>query len=252
MNKQITSIALITAIILMGNWGGRRVSQVSGDVLHRINFFGKLVPYANQDKTIEVDNISIGNNIKQIPVFVAPTTKTNNIDPNLHTIKSNPKDILQQMRFDLSEVQRLETKRDGANSPIIWKYMDGDKTKREYIELVAASHDKTKNNYLIENRTLLRYNEKSPGGFPVEGKLNFKGVLKLTIEGYKDREMEKRKTRAKTEKKAKKTRKEKKKEKAAAAKKQKKEAPQKKSKQPGKKTIQKIKRTKKPSRAIAP
>jgi len=195
MKKVSITVGCAAGILLLANWGAREKSEVRGDRLHRINFYGSIITAANRDKETKINNISIGNLIKQIPVYVAPTTRIKNkIDPTKYIIKAPPKDILQQVRLDLYETKYIRTKRVGGN-PVIWKHVKKEprkkeyKTKREYIEIIATSKDKTKSNYLIEKRKLLKYNEISPAG-PRESKINFKGLIKLTIDGYKDREFE--------------------------------------------------------------
>jgi len=204
MKKYISCLVYIGAALIIINWGAKQKSIVSGDNLHRINFFGKIITVANQDKETKVDNISIENLIKQIPMYKAPTSKTDSIDPKKHIIRINPKDILPQKFFDLKEAGNIETKREAGN-PVIWKYVEivrnpttgatSFKEKREYIEIIVSppqdlkNKESKKNHYLVESRQLLRYNEVSPAG-PIESKLNFKGLYKLTIEGYRDRELE--------------------------------------------------------------
>ena len=205
MKKLMCYFSFMLGALIVINWGAKQQNIVSGNNLHRINFFGTIITFANQDKETKVDNISIENLIKQIPMYEAPTSHTKNIDPKTHIIKANPKDILPQKFFDLRETGQIETKREAGN-PVIWKYMEVErnaagtstlKEKRNYIELIVTPPKgpgaplPKKKNYLVESRQLLRYNEVSPAG-PIESKLNFKGLLQLTIKGYTDREFDKK------------------------------------------------------------
>jgi len=190
MKKTILSFLSIITILIMANWA-KETSEVAGDKLHRVNFYGRIITVGNQDQEPKIDNISIDNIYKQIPVYLAPTTFTKDINPKTFVIKANPKDILTQVRVDPAEMRSITVRRVEGN-PVVWKYMDGDKLRREYIEIIVISNDGSKNNYLIEANKKLHYNEISPAG-PKESKLNFKGLRKLTIEGYRDRELEKKK-----------------------------------------------------------
>jgi len=197
MKKFFITVLFVAGLIILANWGPpTERSEVAGDRLHRINFNGKVITLVSKDTEIDVDNISIGNNVKQIPVYSTPTTSSKHIDTTKHRITANPEDFFPQVRIDLSEIKTIETIYNGGE-PIVWKYIEGnrkkgqsedDKVKREYTEIVAVSNDDTKNNYLLENRLLLRFNEKSKAG-PKETKLNFKGLIKLTIEEYVDRDL---------------------------------------------------------------
>jgi len=190
MKKIILSSLSIVTLFIMANWA-KQVSDVKGDRLHRVNFYGRIITVGNQDKEPKIDNISIDNAIKQIPVYLAPTTFTKNINPTTFTITANPKEILTQVKIDPAEIRTVTVKRVEGN-PVTWKYKDGDKTRREYIEISTTLNDNSKNNYLIDANKTLRFNKVSPAG-PLESTQNFKGLIKLTIEGYKDRDLEKNK-----------------------------------------------------------
>lgn len=194
MKKVILSSFCICTILVIANWG-KQSSDLSGDNKHRINFYGKIITIGNQDQEKEIENISIDNIFKQIPFYVSPTTFTKDINPKDHTLTANPRDILQDVRIDLSEIKSIETKREDSN-PVIWEFRDNksgqkDKATSEFVEIIVTSNDKTKNNYLIELRKNVNFDEKNPAG-AIESKINFKGLSKLSIDGYTDRELEKK------------------------------------------------------------
>jgi len=195
MKKIIISTIFISSVFLLANWS-KQVSEVAGDKKQRINFYGNIITVANQDKQPAIDNISIENIIKQIPVYVAPTTFTKHINPKTRTLTANPKNILLKVRIDLSEIKEIEPKR-VAEEPIIWKYGEIDKetgklkVKREYLELIVIFNDNTKNNFLVEVAKELFFNIKNESG-PQESRLNFKGLVRLLIKGWEDRNLEKR------------------------------------------------------------
>lgn len=192
--KVIISLLFTSTILFLANWA-KQSSDISGNHKHRINFHGKIITIGNQDQEKEIENISIDNIFKQIPVYVTPTTFTQDIDPKSHILKSNPRDLLEDVRLDLSEIKSIETKRENSD-PVIWEYRDKksdqqNKINNEFIEIIVISNDKTKNNYLIELRKTIHFDIKNPAG-PIESKVNFKGLSKLSIEGYVDRELEKK------------------------------------------------------------
>ncbi|MFC1842252.1 hypothetical protein ACFLYU_01185 [Candidatus Dependentiae bacterium] len=206
MKKITLSLLFISALLLLSNWA-KETSETAGDKKQRINFYGTIITVGNQDKAEKINNISAANIYKQIPVYVAPTTFTKDINPKTHTISANPKDILQQVRIDLAEIKEIKTKRI-EGEPVIWEYKEKNgkqkgKIRREFIELIVTSNDDTKNNYLIELRKNLRFDIKNAAG-PMESKLNFKGLIKLTIEGYTDRDLEKKEKLEKRKRKGKK------------------------------------------------
>jgi len=67
------ALSAITFSTLYG-WGTQE-SNVSGDKKHSINFYGTLETWANPGKKIKIENISIDNLYKQIPLYVKPATR---------------------------------------------------------------------------------------------------------------------------------------------------------------------------------
>ncbi|MFC1841494.1 hypothetical protein ACFLYA_00295 [Candidatus Dependentiae bacterium] len=191
MKKPILTLTFISCILLLANWSKEASDDVSGNRLHRIDFYGKIITAANQDKKPEITNISIDNIYKQIPVYIAPTTFAKGIDPKIRTITVEPKNILTQAKLDLSETKYLIVKRINEE-PVIWEYKDeSGRVKREYIEVEVVKNDNSKNNYLFEIRKDIIFNVDSGAG-PEEQKINLKGLIKLEIDGYRDRELEKK------------------------------------------------------------
>jgi hypothetical protein len=213
MKKIILSLLFISTVLFMANWS-KQTSDVSGDRKHRINFYGKIITIGNKDKEKTIENISIDNIFKQIPVYETPTTPTKDIDPKAHLLKANPRDLLEDVRIDLSEIKSIETKRENDN-PVIWEYREATaaekaekketasgKVNNEFVEIIVINNDNSKNNYLIEIKKNINFDqrgetaenvtEEKKSADPIESKISFKGLSKLTIEGYTDREMEKR------------------------------------------------------------
>jgi len=72
MKKGLIITTGIAGVILLSGWGSSD-SNVTGDKKHSINFYGTLETWANQGTFIKVDNISIDNLFKQIPMFLRPS-----------------------------------------------------------------------------------------------------------------------------------------------------------------------------------
>ena len=72
MKKEYVIIAGIIGAILLSGWGSPD-SNITGDKKQSINFYGTLTTWENPETVIEVDNISIDNIFKQIPMFLKPS-----------------------------------------------------------------------------------------------------------------------------------------------------------------------------------
>ena len=72
MKKIVSSVVSIGAIVLLAGWGTPE-SNVAGNKKHSINFFGTYQSWANQDRIINIENLSIDNLFKQIPMLLKPT-----------------------------------------------------------------------------------------------------------------------------------------------------------------------------------
>jgi len=74
MKKTLAAFVAIGTICVLSGWGTRD-SNVSGDKKQSINFYGTLETWASPGKTMEVENISIENIFRQIPMYVKPSGK---------------------------------------------------------------------------------------------------------------------------------------------------------------------------------
>ncbi|GEM_PF-1836805 len=74
MRKTFVSLFGIVAIFILSGWGAQN-SNVSGDKKHAINFYGTLETWSSPDTIINIENISIDNLYKQIPMLLKPTLK---------------------------------------------------------------------------------------------------------------------------------------------------------------------------------
>ena len=203
MKKIIFSTIFISSLFLLVNWSGQ-TSEVAGTKKHRVNFYGSIKLVANQDTTYVINNTSIDNAYRRIPVFIAPTkTSSSKIDLKNRTFSSLK--VLTPQRIDLSEIKIIQTKRiDG--DPILWKWIKIDKkkdkkTKRSYIEIYTEYNNGTKQNYLIEDRKKLYFDiigTKKDGktikdpNLPKETYPNFEALVCLEIDYYKDRDLDKK------------------------------------------------------------
>jgi len=70
--KLLITTAAGTAIVLLAGWGTQD-SNIAGDKKHSINFYGTLETWASPGDPMEVENISIENIFKQIPMYVKPS-----------------------------------------------------------------------------------------------------------------------------------------------------------------------------------
>ena len=67
--KKITLAAALITICMLAGWGSKD-TNISGDNKQSINFYGTLSTWANPKEQIQVDNISIENIFKKIPMYV--------------------------------------------------------------------------------------------------------------------------------------------------------------------------------------
>ena len=90
------------------------------------------------------------------------------------------------------DIDTIETRRDAAGDPIIWKYIPKKKIKKEFVEIrVISDEKKTKERYIIDKNKRIFFNVKKVGDptiSPKESDLSFQGLLILKKEGhvYKD------------------------------------------------------------------
>lgn len=72
MKKVVGVVSSVAAVVILAGWGTPQ-SNVSGDKKHAINFFGSLETWANPGELMNIENISVDNLFKQIPMLLKPT-----------------------------------------------------------------------------------------------------------------------------------------------------------------------------------
>jgi len=170
--------------ILCINWRAQETT-LEGNFKQTVNFYGKLITH--QAKEYRVDNISINEKYKQIPMYDKPrkhpkpalNPKTNQKEI---VLKVNPKNNFITSKIDLNEVSEIHVPKPN----ITWIYQKEGKQRRlEYIEIVVISRNKkkTKNSYLVGRKTKVRCNEVNSAG-PVEKIVPISAINRLIIEGY--------------------------------------------------------------------
>ncbi len=194
MKKIVIPIAYILTACVVINWTAQEPT-IEGKRKHKVNFYGMLTTH--QDKIYKVDNISIARLYKQIPLYEVPADKDSvakAYDPEkkvtTNILKNDPrKGII--TRIDLAETGKIMTP--SPNTLWTYKKKKGYREK-EYIEIVIVSNDKqkTKNNYLIDLKRKIHCDEINEAG-PIEKEVPFDAIKSLTIEGYKHREIDKKK-----------------------------------------------------------
>lgn len=200
-------MALISAaVICCINWGGEETS-VEGRKKGPVNFYGNLKTY-NNNKQINVENITIARAYKQIPFYGVP----NNIERLLqapegmetrantqyYKLLEDPKcrDGLCTgtiTKIDLSEVAEIKVEPEDRTKLFIYQRKPGAR-KILYAKVTIISKDpgRTKNSYLIETNRRLICDEVNQAG-PMEKEIPLRAIEALNIEGYRLREGEQQK-----------------------------------------------------------
>lgn len=184
-------LTIIMALTL-GNWGNSETS-IDGDKKQQVNFYGSLLTHQT-DRSISVDNISIGGKYKQIPMIEKPTSTQN---PAASTpsktsrseiaLSVDPKTDLVTTKIDLNEVSALQV----PNPHTIWTYQKENMYRKvEFLEVIVVSNNeqKTKAHYLLEARTKIYCNEVNDAG-PIQKEVPLAAINTLKIDGYKFRTM---------------------------------------------------------------
>lgn len=173
------------AFILLANLTSQPGSTSSDAHKNKVNFYGILTlsntsttPNAEQqiNTQIKVDNISIGRMYDHIPVYAKP--KNPDDKPDIVTSYLN-----------LSEIVSVEPVRIN-DRPVLDKFAG-----REYIELIVrlagtATGSNAEQHYVVERNRKV-YCDQINDGNPIKNELQFEGILKLEILGYKQRDAEK-------------------------------------------------------------
>jgi len=188
---QHLALCCIIAIIV-GNWGNTETT-LDGDKKQQVNFYGSLLTHQTQ-KSINIDNISVGGKYKQISMVEKPTISAKSDTENTKTQKNghqeiqldvDPKTDLVTTKIDLNEVSELQI----PNPHTIWTYQkESTYRKIEFLEVIIISNDaqKTKSRYLLEARTKIYCNEINDAG-PIHKEVPLGAINILKIDGYKFR-----------------------------------------------------------------
>ena len=180
----IISSLLHSTITHATSWG----SNTSKDLKQPVNFSGKLSTHQGQEYI--VDNISINNLCKKIPVYDKPLNHTQavlNNDTKQQEIKleSNPADITSTE--DLNEIKQISV----PSPEVIWYYEQKKGRRQELIEITVTTNSDTRRSYLLDPKTPIYCDEIDAAG-PQEKTVRLAAVKTLTIEGYTYRDISKR------------------------------------------------------------
>lgn len=174
---------LLSSNIIQGTSFG---SNTNKELKQPVNFSGKLTTHQGQEYI--VDNISINNLYKQIPMYDKPTTQiesTSNKDTKQREIKleTDPADDI--TKIDLSEVSKIQV----PSPEIIWYYPTKGR-RLEFIEVVVITKSNTKRSYLLDPKTPIYCDEIDAAG-PQEKIVRLPALKTLSIEGYTYRDTSK-------------------------------------------------------------
>lgn len=186
-NSSLFTIMILTITCCLINWGSQE-ENVDGRRKQSVNFYGTLTTH--QDKTINVENLSVARLYKQIPVYEmqTPVSAKTTANKSSNILSNDPKNGIITY-LDLSETSEISA----PQPDIIWTHQkDGNIRKAEYIEIVITSRDAshTKTSYLIDTRRKLICDRVNAAG-PIEMEVPLESIKKLIITGYKQREEKK-------------------------------------------------------------
>ena len=174
------------ALVLLANLTSQPGSTNSDAHKNKMNFYGMLTlsnvsttPTAQQQTNtqIKVDNISIGRMYEHIPVYGKP--KNPEDKPDIVTSYLN-----------LGEIASIEPVRVN-DRPVIDKFAG-----RDYIEIIirlnstAQGEPNPEQHYIVERNRKVYCDQLSDGN-PIKNELQFEGIAKLEILGYKQRDADK-------------------------------------------------------------
>jgi len=162
-------------------------SNTSKDLKQPVNFSGKLSTHQGQEYI--VDNISINNLCKKIPVYDKPLNHPQavlNNDTKQQEIKleTNPADITSTE--DLNEIKQISV----PSPEVIWYYEQKKGRRQELIEITVTTNSDTRRSYLLDPKTPIYCDEIDAAG-PQEKTVRLAAVKTLTIEGYTYRDISK-------------------------------------------------------------
>ncbi len=196
MRKIIFLFLNVAILLVLVNWGAPETT-VAGGNKHVINFHGTLYTWAQPEQPIKIDNISLDNLFRQIPLYTKPSIKNKKIikkEGNNYIILKNPRKNFTEIQIDLSETNEIIVPQPEKK----WTYKPEENKTSEYgnivfVEIILVSNDKkTQSHYLIENNKKL-YCDKINKAGPIEMEVPIIALKKLVIEGFTDRNLEKKK-----------------------------------------------------------
>lgn len=166
MQKHFYSLFIVGVILLCANFSSQD-STIAGGEKPPINFYGKLTDSTGQ--TYDVENITISNMYRQVPVYKEPNDK--NIDPSINIT-----------RLDFAEIYSITVPH--QNEVLTFN-------NRQYITLEVTSSDsqKTKQTYIIERSKRVICDEVNTAG-AIEKDLAFQAVDTLVFAGHKESKTE--------------------------------------------------------------
>ncbi len=153
------------------------------DIKQPVNFSGKVTTHQGQEYV--VDNISINNLCKKIPMYAKPATHAepvmNQTTKHLEIkLDGNPTTDFVKATIDLDELKKIEVPKPDT----IWYYQAKEhQQKIEYIEVTVITKSDTKNSYLLERKTPI-YCDGIDAAGPQEKTIPLVALKTLTIEGY--------------------------------------------------------------------
>lgn len=161
-------------------------SNTNKDLKQPVNFSGKLTTHQGQEYI--VDNISINNQYKQIPMYDKPTMHaepTFNNDTKQKEIKLEDNPANDITKIDLSELNQIHI----PSPETIWYYQKKG-PRKEFVEVVVTTKSNTKRSYLLDPKTSVYCDQIDPAG-PQEKMVRLPAVNVLTIESYTCRDTSK-------------------------------------------------------------
>ena len=155
-----------------------------------MNYSGRITTHQGQEYV--VDNISIDNKCKQIPMYAKPMTHADpvlNNDTKQMEIKlnENPASDFVKGTIDLDELREIQV----PSPNTIWYYQKKERQQKfEYLEVIVITKSNTKSYYLLERKTPIYCDQIDTAG-PQEKIIPLAALKTLTIEGYTYRDTSK-------------------------------------------------------------
>ena len=170
MKNNIRSIIACLSLVFFVQFS--QDSSITGREKPRVNCFGSIKDKNGNQYAAE--NILISGAYKQIALYIKPSRS--DISPKSHEAK-----------IDLPEINQISVVYEG-DKPKILSF-----NKKEYIELEVVSNDKnkTKNSYIIERNRKVFFDEPNQAG-PIEHTIALEVLDTITIDGYKERDEQKK------------------------------------------------------------